>query len=66
MFRREMQHGQNSASSGHRPNALRPVAAIESTVLNGFTQMLRLDRFRTLQIGNRARHFEDAVVRPRR
>src|ERR1700761_5830720 len=42
---------------------LRPVAAVERAVLNGFGDVLDGDAFGCVEVGDRASNLEDAVVR---
>ena len=41
---------------------LGPVGAVEGAILDGLAEMARLQIFRSVQVGDRARDFEDAVV----
>lgn len=42
---------------------LRPVTAVERSILNGFGQVTYRQVLRALKVRNRPRHFQDAVVR---
>lgn len=46
-------------------SALTPVRAVQAPILYCFRQMLCGDTFSVVQIGDRARHLEDPIVRPR-
>lgn len=43
-----------------------PIGAIESAILNGFAQVARLDIFGAVEIADRARDLQDAIMRARR
>jgi UDP-N-acetylglucosamine enolpyruvyl transferase len=43
-----------------------PIGAVEGPVLNRFPDVTRLDIFGGIEIGNRARDFQNAVVGARR
>lgn len=47
-------------------NRLGPIGAVQGAVLDGLAQMLRGDVFGGFQVGDAARHFQDAVVGTRR
>lgn len=52
----------NSRCEARRPQILLPIAAVEGAVLNGFSQMGDSEVFGAFQVGDGARHFEDAVM----
>ena len=41
------------------------ISPVEGTVLDGFGDVLGREGFRTVEIGNGARDFQDTVMRPR-
>src|SRR5713226_7851665 len=53
--------GQAHKSTGETPD-LCPVRAVERAVLDGFAQVAGFDVRGGIQIGNRPRYFQDAVV----
>src|SRR5208282_603849 len=53
---------QSDGSFSRTRSPLGPVRAVQGSVLNGFAQVLGLDRARPVEIGYRPRYLEDAVV----
>src|SRR5689334_8413701 len=55
-----------AAQGGHSClSYLGPVGAVQSSVLDGFAEMARLDICLAVKVRNRSRHLQDAVMRPR-
>ena len=53
-------------SNGRTGYILHPHTAVERTILDGFAYMWRLDFVTVLQVGDGARHLENAIVGPGR
>ena len=63
------QHGSEDPPLGRGPRTEStksgPIGAVESAVLNGFTEVAGLDVLGRVEIGNGASDFEDAIVSSR-